>query len=152
MKYLDNAFWEDGTEDRSKLKCIRTGTRDNKRVNDVMLFHKNLGNGSLCEDYRAVVAQLGVEKIDANTAERRQGKDKKERERKSNHEQQKKTQELEILFGLKLRAFENETIKNSDDRALRTKIRRSQNDVELNAYATILMMKELGYIKNDGTD
>lgn len=88
--YLDNAFWEDGIDDRSQVKCIRVTTLpDGKRRNDVMLFHKMLPNGTECQHYKEVVSKLGIEKIDNNTKERRERKDRDHQEKRTQHEQQK---------------------------------------------------------------
>lgn len=48
----------------------------------------------------------------------------------------------DILFQAKLEAFEVEEIKNSDNRELKSKIRKSKNLTELQAYTVLLIMKE----------
>lgn len=147
-EYLDNAFWE--ADDRSIVKCIRLTKVENgpanKRKKDVMQFHKLLPNGTECPNYKEVVEKVGIEKIDQNTAERRERKEREAQQKRAVHEQKKRTVELEKLFNLKLQAFEIDEIKNSTDRALRTKIRRAKNEVEMNALAAILIAKELGMI------
>ena len=139
-EYLDNAFWE--ADDRSIVKCIRLTKVENgpanKRKKDVMQFHKLLPNGTECPNYKEVVEKVGIEKIDQNTAERRERKEREAQQKRAVHEQKKRTVELEKLFNLKLQAFEIDEIKNSTDRALRTKIRRAKNEVEMNALAAIL--------------
>ena len=44
---------------------------------------------------------------------------------------------------MKLEAFEIEAIKNSTDRASKAMIRKSKSVLEVQAYTTILLMKEL---------
>ena len=155
MEYeiLDNAFWEDGIDDRSVLKCIRMYEEGGgKRRKEVCQFSKFLPDKSLCPKYKEVVAKVGIEKIDKNTAERRE---KKEMERKNagiKQEQAKKTQQLERLFHMKLQAFEVPEIRDSEDKKLRTKLRRAQNEVEMNAYAALILGKEMGMIKDERTD
>ena len=145
-EYVDNAYWE--AEDRSIVKCIRLTTIEgapaHKKKKDVMQFSKYLKNGSECPNYKEVVEKFGIKRIDENTTERKERKIREEKERRAAAEQKKKTVELEKLFNLKLQAFEIEEVKNSNDRALRTKIRRAKNEVEMNALTTILIAKELG--------
>lgn len=151
-EYLDNAFWE--AEDRSILKCIRITHEDNgKKRKDVMQFHRVRDDGTECRHWKEVVEKVGMQKIDANTAERRERKEREEKEKRALHEQQKKSQELEILFNHKLQAFEIDEIKNSSDRQLRGKLRRAKNIVEMNAIASLIVAKELGYmVKNEDSE
>lgn len=151
--YLDNAFWEDGIDDRSQVKCIKVTTMpDGKRRNDVMLYHRLLPSGRECSNYKEVVEKIGIEKIDKNTEERRERKLREREEQHAIREQERQAAELENLFGLKLRAFEVDEIKNSDDRVLRTKLRRAKNEVEMMAIASLIMGKELGVFGNGTTD
>ena len=151
---MDNAFWEDGCDDRSVLKCIRIYQPDaqGRRKKSVFQFRNKLTDGSECPNYREVVTALGIQKIDANTTERRTRKEREGHEAKARMEQEKQTKELEHLFGLKLRAFEVDLIKNSENKAMRTKLRRAQNEIEMNAIATLIVGEELGYFKNERTD
>lgn len=64
-------------------------------------------------------------------------------------EQQQKTQMLEKLFALKLQAFEIPEIRDSTNKKLRTKLRRAQNEIEMNTYATLLIGMENGIFKED---
>ena len=68
-------------------------------------------------DMKAVLDQYTEEEIDANTQEG--------------------------LFNCKLEAFEVEAIKNSKNTELKRMIRKSKSVMEVQAYATILMMKEI---------
>ena len=66
-----------------------------------------------------------------------------ERERKEQEElarAQRKQQEE--LFAAKLKIFEIESIKNSSNRALKSRIRKSKSDVEALAWAAALMLNE----------
>ena len=149
-KYSTNAFWE--AEDRSIVKCIRLTdipNQPNKTKKEVMTFRKVLKDGTECPNYREVVEQLGIMTIDRNTEERKAKKEKEEKEKRAVHEQKKKTSELEGLFNMKLKAFEVEEIKNSGDRALRSRLRRAKSIIEMNAIATIIIAKEMGYIVNE---
>lgn len=146
-KYLDNAFWEDGCNDREKLKCIRQVQTKEGRKNEQCLYYRiRPDNGKECDYYKTVIAQIGIEKIDRNTQDRRERKAREDKENRAKHEQVKQAKELEHLFGLKLKAFEVEAIKNSEDKKLRQKLRRASNEVEMNAIATLIIGKELGIL------
>lgn len=152
-EYQDNAFWED--ENRTALKCIRlTYLEDgtNKKQKDILQFRKYRRDGSVCPNFKEVVEKVGIARIDKNTEERHSRKRKERAEEQAKREQKKKTSELESLFNMKIKAFEIEEIKNSEDRALRTRLRRSKNSIEMNAIASIIIAKELGYIYDGSKD
>lgn len=100
-------------------------------------------------DMKAVLEQYTEEEIDANTQEgldRRNENIKRQMERR---ESQHARAKQEALFNCKLEAFEVEAIKNSKNAELKRMIRKSKSIMEVQAYATILLMKEL---ENDATD
>lgn len=100
-------------------------------------------------DMKAVLEQYTEDEIDANTQEgldRRNENIKRQMERR---ESQIVRSKQEALFNCKLEAFEVEAIKNSKNTELKRMIRKSKTIMEVQAYATILMMKEL---ENDATD
>lgn len=147
---LDNAFWETG--DKNELKCIKLyPIPEGGRRKEVHHYKKYLEDKSLCPHFKEVVAHVGAEKIDANTAERHKKKEREERERRAAHDAQRRSQELEVLFNMKLQTFEIDEIKESTNRKLRQKIRRAKNPIELNALASIMLALELGYIKDEST-
>jgi hypothetical protein len=94
-------------------------------------------------DMKAVLEQYTEEEIDANTQEgldRRNENIKRQMERR---ESQQARARQEALFNCKLEAFEVESIKNSKNTELKRLIRKSKSIMEVQAYATILLMKEL---------
>ena len=100
-------------------------------------------------DMKAVLEQYTEEDIDTNTQEgldRRNENIKRQMERR---ESQQARAKQEALFNCKLEAFEVESIKNSKNTELKRMIRKSKSIMEVQAYATILLMKEL---ENDATD
>ena len=100
-------------------------------------------------DMKAVLEQYTEDEIDANTQEgldRRNENIKRQMERR---ESQAARAKQEALFNCKLEAFEVEAIKNSKNTELKRMIRKSKSIMEVQAYATILLMKEL---ENDATD
>jgi hypothetical protein len=146
----DNAYWEDGIDDRSVLKCIRMHKLpDGGRRKEVVNFSKFRQDKTPCPQYREVVEKLGIEKIDQNTTERRKRKETERKTAQVKREQQQRTQVLERLFQMKLHAFEIPEIANSENKQLRTKLRRAQNEVEMNAYASLIIGKELGVFDNE---
>lgn len=154
MEYeiLDNAYWEDGIDDRSVLKCIRMHKQANgTKKKEVVVFSRLLPDRSLCPNFKEVVAVVGNEKLDANTAERRQRKSMEQKTGQVRQEQEKKAAQLERLFHMKLQAFEIPEIRDSKNRKLRTALRRSENEVEMNAYASLIIGIEKG-ILNERTD
>jgi len=94
-------------------------------------------------DMKAVLEQYTEEEIDANTQEgldRRNENIKRQMERR---ESQQARARQEALFNCKLQAFEVDAIKNSKNTELKRMIRKSKSIMEVQAYATILLMKEL---------
>ena len=94
-------------------------------------------------DMKAVLEQYTEEEIDANTQEgldRRNENIKRQMERR---ESQMARAKQEALFNCKLEAFEVDAIKNSKNTELKRMIRKSKSIMEVQAYATILLMKEL---------
>lgn len=145
-EYVDNAYWE--SDDRSVLKCIKLskqeGKPDNQKKKEILQFHRLLPDGAECPNYKEVVSLFGIARIDEHTKERKTRKDREGKEKRAIHDQRKKSAELEELYKLKLQAFEIEEIKNSEDRTLRSKLRRSKSVAEMNAVTSILIAKELG--------
>ena len=100
-------------------------------------------------DMKAVLEQYTEEEIDANTQEgldRRNNKIKQQMERR---ESQQARAKQEMLFNCKLEAFEIDGIKNSKNTEMKRLIRKSKSVMEVQAYATMLLMKEL---ENDTAD
>lgn len=142
-RYLDNAFWE--VPDKSVLKCIRITTLEGgKTKKDILAVQKFLRDGSINPQYQEVVNAVGMDVIDKYTQQRHEEKQKKKHEEEVKHEQKKQAAQLESLFSTKLRAFEIAEVKNSNNKALRTRIRRAQNELEVNALVSLIIGEELG--------
>lgn len=94
-------------------------------------------------DMKEVLQVFTEEQIDENTKvnlEKRNDSIKKTAERR---ESQKARAQQEALFAAKLEAFEIDTIKNSKNTELKRMIRKSKTIMEVTAYTTILLMKDL---------
>ena len=70
-----------------------------------------------------------------------------ESEKLERHEEQKIIQlnrmKQETLFNIKLEAFEIEIVKNSKNKELKKLIRKAKTPLEVQAYTTILIQKEM---------
>ena len=100
-------------------------------------------------DMKSVLEHYTEEQIDENTRqalERRNDNIKKSAERR---ESQRARAKQESLFAAKLDAFEIDTVKNSKNVELKRHIRKAKSILEVQAYATILMMKELENAKEE---
>lgn len=155
---LDTSVTQVSEEITSKKKYLNPywSNKDNRHL--IVTIEQPNGQHSLASimdpdgtnpDMKAVLEQYTEEDIDANTQEgldRRNENIKRQMERR---ESQQARAKQEALFNCKLEAFEVEGIKNSKNTELKRMIRKSKSIMEVQAYATILLMKEL---ENDATD
>ena len=94
-------------------------------------------------DYDAVLEMYGEEEIDRLTEEHEEQKIKNqqvEAERAAAHMARKRQ---EVLFNMKLEAFEVEEIKNSTNRDLKKRLRKAKSVIEVQAFATLLIQDAL---------
>ena len=155
---LDTSVTQVSEEIISKKKYLQPywSNKDNRHL--IVTIEQPNGTQSLASimdpdgtnpDMKAVLEQYTEEQIDSNTQEgldRRNENIKRQMERR---ESQNARAKQEALFNCKLEAFEVDAIKNSKNTELKRMIRKSKTIMEVQAYATILMMKEL---ENDATD
>jgi hypothetical protein len=94
-------------------------------------------------DMKAVLEQYTEEEIDANTQEGLDRRNENIKQQMERRESQQVRAKQETLFNCKLEAFEVEAIKNSKNTELKRMIRKAKSIMEVQAYATILLMKEL---------
>ena len=155
---LDTSVTQVSEEITSKKKYLNPywSNKDNRHL--IVTIEQPNGQNSLASimdpdgtnpDMKAVLEQYTEEDIDANTQEgldRRNENIKRQMERR---ESQQARAKQEALFNCKLEAFEVEGIKNSKNTELKRMIRKSKSIMEVQAYATILLMREL---ENDATD
>ena len=141
-KEWKHPFWENAAKDRMTVRLNITHD-DGSYSTTVAKVSKYDGDGKITSDYEEVLAQNTMEEIDKFTEERL------ERHRQQRESEIKKQQErneakrLEELFNAKLATFEITDIKNSTNRKLKAKIRKAKNQVEMQAYATILIMENM---------
>lgn len=93
-------------------------------------------------DYIAIMEKFTEEEIDTNTRlrEERRAEEVRQRMERSKVDQQRRKDEA--LFEAKLEAFEIPIIKNSTNKAMKTKIRRSKSALEVMAYTVMLIQAE----------
>ena len=99
--------------------------------------------GYVNADYDAIMEEYGEEELDRLTAL----VNDIESEKLERHEEQKIIQlnrmKQETLFNIKLEAFEIEIVKNSKNKELKKLIRKAKTPLEVQAYTTILIQKEM---------
>jgi len=147
-KEWKHPFWENAAKDRLTVRLNITHD-DGSFSTTVARVSKYDNDGNISTDYEEVVAQNTISDIDKNTEERLE-RHKKEREAKIKKQQeQNESKRLEDLFNSKLATFEIPEIKESTNRALKSKIRKAKNAVEMQAYATILLLEIMNEGKSD---
>jgi NAD(P)H-nitrite reductase large subunit len=145
--WLDNAFWE--TPKQRTLNAISETVEGNKTTRLVHKIDAINADGSENELFQEVIEFLGVEKINEASKkrlEKKQAEAEIEKQKKVEHERAKK---LEKLFEYKLETFEIPEIKDSKNRALKSKLRRSKSIPEVNLYAILIVQEAL---EDVGTD
>ena len=140
-EWLDNGFWDNTTH--TQIKAILRIEDDEGRVTTEVRTIKKGDDDNPNPDWIEYFEQYDEEHLQKNTDERIERKEKeKEAEEllRQEHEQAKK---LEKLFNAKLQAFEIEEVKNSKNRNLKAKLRRSKSIIEVNIYAMMIVMEAM---------
>lgn len=141
--WLDNAFWETPKKLVLNAICEFEDEEKNRVVRQVMKMRRYGDDGKENPDFVECLNYLGEEKIQKSTEERRERKlseMQKENERKL---EEQKAHKMEQLFEYKLGLFEIPEIKNTTQRKLRAKLRRSKSIPEANIYSMLIMKHEL---------
>ena len=89
------------------------------------------------------VEELTEKFIDKNTDERVNRKFKEQEQQRQLEINKRKAERLEQLFNYKLETFEVEDIKESKNRILKSKLRRSKSIPEVNLYAIMIIQDKL---------
>lgn len=141
--WLDNPFWLN--KDKTRIRAVRVTTdpEQGTKSTEIVDIDQFDDKGNENPDWTSIIDQLGVEGIDAGSQRRIEQKAEREATRAKQRETQKKAKELEELFLIKLKAFEIEEVKNSKNRLLKTRLRRSKNVVEVNVYTMMIIMEEI---------
>ncbi len=145
--WLDNAFWE--TPQKKILNAISETVEGNKTTRKVWKLDKFNPDGTENEIFKEAVAFVGSETIDASSKKRLQKKQDEAEIDKQQKMEKERAKKLEKLFAYKLETFEIEEIKESKNRLLKSKLRRSKSVPEVNLYAILIIQDAM---KNEGTD
>lgn len=142
-KWLPNAFWHNEEKEVAEAILVITDS-EGRDITQVLTVRKFDTEGETNPDWVELMDQVGEEKIDENTEERRKRKaeerEVEEQERKANQ----KARDLEELFDAKIKILEIDEIKNTENKTLKSKLRRSKSILEMNTYAQLIMMEALG--------
>lgn len=112
---------------------------DDGRVVTATISESETTNPDLVE----IKQKFTTEQLEENTRKKiklvvdQRMKDQEQKEAQALRKQQ------EELFAAKLKIFEIESIKNSSNRALKSRIRKAKSDVEATAWAAVLMLEEV---------
>lgn len=141
--WADNAFWVD-SETKDKIRAILFFEDEGgRRVKQEMTVHRNLiGTEEENPEFKEILSELGEEKIDENTNNRKEQKRKLHERKKEAEKAEKQRKMLAKLFEEKIEVLEIDEIKNSKNRELKSKVRRAKSSIELQMYAIMLMMEE----------
>ena len=139
--WLDNAFWE--TPKKQILNAISEEVDGNQTKRQVHKLDRLNEDGSENELFLEVVEYLGEDKIDAASKKRLEKKQAEAELEKQKKVEQERSKKLEKLFEYKLETFEIPEIKESKNRLLKSKLRRSKSIPEVNLYAILLVQEAL---------
>tara|TARA_B100000927_G_scaffold287456_1_gene280416 strand:+ start:310 stop:747 length:438 start_codon:yes stop_codon:yes gene_type:complete len=133
--WIKDAFWE--TPEKNQLNCI---SEHKEGFKDVRQVHKLKRGDPLFDE---CVEALTEKHIDVNTDRRVNKKFKEQEQQRQLEINKRKAQKLEELFNYKLETFEVEEIKESRNRILKSKLRRSKSIPEVNLYAIMILQDKL---------
>lgn len=130
-----NPLWEDG-DTRERIKAVQTITFEDGATQSVpMMISKD------SPDWEAALAVRSEEEMDkiwSDHLERRANRQERQRQERKDQEARYKQEQL---FAAKLELFEIDAIKESKDRAMKSKIRKAKSVLEAQVYASVLVMK-----------
>lgn len=109
------------------------------RVVTAVISDTDAGNPDMKEIKRLFTS----EQLEENTLRQIKKINKEREDKKQKEEAAIERKKQEELFALKLKAFEIEIVKESLNRELKSRIRRSKNDVEVLAYTAALIVSEV---------
>jgi len=111
---------------------------DDGKVMKATISNEEGGN----PDWDEIMSLYSAEELEKNT-QKRIAEINAERERKKQQEEAIRLKKYnEDLFAVKLKAFEVEGVKNSVNRAMKSRIRRAKSEFEVLAYTAALLLKE----------
>lgn len=143
-KWVDNAFWHDISKKDAIEAILEIKDENGRRITQQLSVQKYGPDKKINPDFQELVDTLGRRKITQNTKERLSRKEKEKELKEEQEKSDRLRKELEKLFESKMSVLEIDEIKNSKNRKLKSKIRRSKNSIEMQMYAVLLLMEENG--------
>lgn len=144
---FSNVFWDNDQKTRVNTRLVVGYDDGTTQVFNAVVSKTEDGN----PDWDNIMKNIGPEKIEEATTTRMRERIKRREEERANIEERRKKQlafdKQEALFACKLEAFEIEEIKNSKNRDLKARIRKSKTVMEVHAYTTILLEYEYNLAK-----
>jgi len=131
---IENPYW--ASKERQHIIAEFFYPDTNKRVTASIM------NDGTNRDYDEIMRTFSVEQIDANTNRRKEERDNQIKQNLERQKVDKARMQQEQLFAAKLDAFEIDAVKNSSNRDLKSKIRKSKTFMEVTAYTVMLLMQE----------
>jgi len=126
-----NPIWQDKSNRQIVCRMLQNN-------GDYAIVHINATEG-VNADYDAVLQMFGEEELDRLTEEHKVEKQRQEEIHKERAEADLARKKQQILFNMKLEAFEVEEIKQSENRELKKRLRKAKTPVEVQAFATLLI-------------
>ena len=132
---MQNPYWAD----KEKLHVIVEFVYEdgNKQIASIV-GDEELSN----PDYAELMEKYTIEHIDANTKKRNDERHHRIRQNQERQKIDKQRATQEMLFAAKLDAFEIDAIKNSNNKQLKSKIRKAKTPLEVTAYTVMLLTLE----------
>ena len=94
-------------------------------------------------DFDAVIELYGEEEIDNLTEKHQAERAEQEKAHKERALADQARHRQEVLFNMKLEAFDVQEIKQSQNKELKKRLRKSKTPIEVQAYATLLIQEAL---------
>jgi len=144
-EWFDNAFWHDIDRKNKAQAILRIIDENGRKITQELTVNKIDYEGNENPDFIELLDQVGEEKITKNTLARKEQKDREKNIEIEKQKAKEQARELERLFDAKIKTLEIDQIKTSQNRDLKSKLRRAKNNIELQVYAQLIVMEELGY-------
>jgi len=144
-EWFDNAFWHDIDRKNKAQAILRIIDENGRKITQELTVNKIDYEGNENPDFIELLDQVGEEKITKNTLARKEQKDREKNIETEKEKAKEQARELERLFDAKIKTLEIDQIKSSQNRELKSKLRRAKNNIELQVYAQLIVMEELGY-------
>lgn len=139
--FQDNPFWRN--LEKTEAMTIFCQENDDGTIDRKQQPVPKIINGKENPLWTKLMEEIGPKVLDDNTEARRKEKIRKENETGLKKQQREKSVKLEELFALKLKAFEIDAVRDCKDTKLRSKVRSSKNDIEMQGWVSVILMKSL---------